>query len=359
MKFKPFSQDMVSLEKVLSIHQTPDKAQLMRVLEGQRPDRPVLFEFFLNDNIYKQVTQDIPYDQDDPYARQKMIIDAYRRLGYDYVTLYGGRMRFPVKQVDKHGAVSVSQNAQSIITDRESFENYEWPDPDKVNYERMNVIGEYLPEGMGFIVYGPGGMEETLIELVGYEQLCYMLADEPELVEDILDRIGYCLLRYYEICASHHKVDALIYNDDWGYNHQTLLPVRTLRKLIFPWVKRITDVMNAAGKPALIHSCGNVLAVMEDIITLLGFKAKHSYQDIILPVEDFYDLYNGRIAVLGGIDVDFIIRSEHMAIYERSCRMLEKTEKTGGYALGSGNSIPEYVPADQYLAMAAAALFNR
>jgi uroporphyrinogen decarboxylase len=31
--------------------------------------------------------------------------------------------------------------------------------------------------------------------------------------------------------------------------------------------------------------------------------------------------------------------------------MLAKAEGKGGYALGTGNSVPEYVPYDNYLAM--------
>lgn len=43
-------------------------------------------------------------------------------------------------------------------------------------------------------------------------------------------------------------------------------------------------------------------------------------------------------------------------IYRRSKAMLERTEGRGGYALGSGNSIPEYVPQENYLAMISAAV---
>ena len=35
--------------------------------------------------------------------------------------------------------------------------------------------------------------------------------------------------------------------------------------------------------------------------------------------------------------------------------MLERTSGRGGYMLGSGNSIPEYVPSENYLAMLRAA----
>jgi uroporphyrinogen decarboxylase len=36
--------------------------------------------------------------------------------------------------------------------------------------------------------------------------------------------------------------------------------------------------------------------------------------------------------------------------------MLDLAETRGGYALGSGNSIPEYVPQENYLAMISAAM---
>jgi uroporphyrinogen decarboxylase len=36
--------------------------------------------------------------------------------------------------------------------------------------------------------------------------------------------------------------------------------------------------------------------------------------------------------------------------------MLHMTKETGGYALGSGNSIPDYVPLENYKALLRAAL---
>ena len=36
--------------------------------------------------------------------------------------------------------------------------------------------------------------------------------------------------------------------------------------------------------------------------------------------------------------------------------MLERTEKRGGYAPGTGNSVPDYVPDENYFAMISAAL---
>ena len=80
--------------------------------------------------------------------------------------------------------------------------------------------------------------------------------------------------------------------------------------------------------------------------------AGHSYEDNIEPVEKFYPRYKDRIAVLGGIDLDFVCRSAPDEVFERSRNMVESA--ASGYALGSGNSIPEYVPIENYMAMIAA-----
>ncbi|MEE4195960.1 MAG: uroporphyrinogen decarboxylase family protein, partial [Anaerolineae bacterium] len=114
-----------------------------------------------------------------------------------------------------------------------------------------------------------------------------------------------------------------------------------------------------AGIPAILHSCGNFSRVIDDIVDDMQFDARHSYEDTIWPVEEAYESLHQRIAILGGIDVDFICRSTPEAVYERSKAMLLKTKGRGGYALGTGNSVPEYVPDEGYFAMIRAALEQR
>jgi hypothetical protein len=46
----------------------------------------------------------------------------------------------------------------------------------------------------------------------------------------------------------------------------------------YPWHKKIVDVIHDSGKPAILHSCGNLAEVMEDIIEDLHYDGKHSYE---------------------------------------------------------------------------------
>lgn len=353
-----FKSEFSTLEYILSKKPQPDFNQLLKVLKGEKPDRFTLFEFFLNDELNAKLSGDKAISKNEKYHIIKNKINAFANVGYDYVTINGSDFKFPSKEHrDKKASISINEGMS--ITDRESFNAYRWPDPDAFDYSRLTELEEDLPDGMKFIVCGPGGVLEIVTHLVGYDNLCYMLFDDPQLIQDIFNKVGSSFVRYYEICAAYDSVGALISNDDWGFNTQTLLSAADLRKYVIPWHKKIVETIHAAKKPAILHSCGQLKGVMDDIIDYIGYDAKHSYEDNIIPVEQAYDIWHNRISILGGIDLDFLCRSTPEEVYKRATAMLEKTKTTGGYGLGSGNSIPDYTPDQNYFALISAVLANR
>ena len=160
---------------------------------------------------------------------------------------------------------------------------YPWPDPDAFDQSRLDALGAELPGKMKLIVFGPGGVLENVEMLVGFDRMCYIIADDPRLAADIFDAVGSRLVRYYERCAHHPAVGALISNDDWGFKTATMLSPADMRRYVFPWHKRIVETIHAAGKPAILHSCGNLAEVMDDIIDDMKYDAKHSFEDTIEP----------------------------------------------------------------------------
>lgn len=332
---------------------TPDFDNMLAVLARERPSRPTMFEFFLNTPLDERITGErLPKDAS-ALEWNRLNMRAYHMAGYDYVTIRTG-LDFTKGEV--HREKSKSLNEGAVIHNRASFEAYQWPDPAKCDYSVLDTLRHELPPGMKFIGFGPGGVLENLIEFIGFDNLCFMLVDDPDLVQDVVDAIGSRLVAYYQVLAQFDEVGALISNDDWGFRTQTMLAPDAMRQYIIPWHRRIAKAIHDSGRPAILHSCGNLKEVMDDIIDDIGYDAKHSYEDSIMPVEEAYEKFGGRIAILGGIDVDFLCRSPLEAIRERSRKMLAQTSSRGGYALGSGNSIPEYVPQDSYLAMISAAV---
>jgi len=334
----------------------PDFNNLLKVLRRERPTRPTLFEFFLNTPLYRLTAGRAAEATLDAGTTDwlDLTIHSFRNAGYDYVNVQGSTFNLP--KGERHKEKSVSLNEGMVITDRATFNAYQWPDPGAFDYSWLKTRGERLPQGMKFIVWGPGGVLENVIGLTGYDNLCFMLADDRGLVRELFDAVGSRFVRYYECCVGYDSVGALISNDDWGFKSQTMLAPEAMREFVFPWHTKIVEVAHRAGKPIILHSCGNLREVMDDVIDVMGYDAKHSYEDTIMPVEEAYEQYGRRIAIMGGMDVDFVCRATPQDVYRRGKAMLERTAARGGYALGTGNSVPEYVPDEKYFAMTSAVL---
>lgn len=344
----------------------PDFENLLKVLHCEKPNRATLFEFSIHGDVLMKLSG-MHVEQDDaPIEHDRIRIHGYTAGGYDYTILSGSAFSISAekqkekeakgKKVKREKKETVSLNEGSDITDRKSYEEYPWADPDSFDYSKLDTLAEDLPKGMKFITRGPGGVLENVIGLVGFDNLCFMVIDDPELAEDLFREVGTRLARYYEICAGYDSVGACVSHDDWGFKTQTMFSPELMRRFVVPWHKLIAEKIHAAGKPAILHCCGQVEALMDDIIDYIGYEGKHSYEDTILPVEDAYEKWGGRIAILGGIDVDFICRSTPERIKERSERMIERTFERGGYALGTGNGVTRYVPHENYFAMTSAVL---
>ena len=331
----------------------PDFKNILSVLRRECPERPTLFEFFHNYKLYEEVLNTTNLMNKTIFERKLATIQAFEKLGYDYATLRISNFAFDVKEVETKQSISL--NDYGTIEDKQTFDKYIWPKPEDGDYKELDLLAKHLPKGMKIILCGPGGVLENVIMLTGFENLCYMKAEQPELVYDIFEQVGTRLAEFYRYAAKHESVGALISNDDWGYKSQTMLSTRDMRKYVFPWHKQIVENIHNAGKPAILHSCGCLDKVMGDIINDMKYDGKHSYEDNIQPVEEAYEQYGKEIAILGGIDVDFICRHTPDEIYKRSKLMLERVNNRGSYALGTGNSVPEYIPNNNFYAMIKAA----
>ena len=355
---KAFCDDFIDINIWRERKKTPDFSNIAAVLNKSAPSRPTLFEFIINNNeLLDALTCDIKYDYDDPLLSHKRMIDAYHVAGYDFASIRGSSFAFVTGERDRKSSVSL--NDGHMIQDRQSFEAYTWMEPEDADYTWLDHLQAYMPAGMKLLIPGPDGVLETVLRLVGCDNLCYMIYDEPGLVQEIFDAVGSRYQRYYAICSKHEAVGAMMADDDWGFKTQTLLSTQHMKKYVIPWHIKIAETVHEAGKFMTLHSCGNIESLMNDVINDIKYDGWHSFEDIILPVEKAYEKYCGKIAILGGIDVDFLARATPEQIYNRSCRMLELTRERGGYGLGSGNSIPDYVLVQNYLAMIAAAEFNR
>ncbi|MCX8171804.1 MAG: uroporphyrinogen-III decarboxylase-like protein, partial [Candidatus Bathyarchaeota archaeon] len=234
----------------------------------------------------------------------------------------------------------------------EDFEAYPWPDPeDAADLTYFELLERLLPDDMGVVGGVGGGVFEHVSWLMGMVPLCRAVYRDKDLVERMFDKIGSIIVRVDEEIAKMGKLIALRMGDDMGYKKGTFLSPDILRKYVFPWQKKCVEIAHRRGLPFILHSCGNLKGVMDDLINYVGIDAKHSFEDEIEPVWEAKNRYGDRIAILGGVDVDKLSRMPEKALRSYVRDILDRCAPGGGYALGSGNSIANYIPVENYLAM--------
>jgi len=212
---------------------------------------------------------------------------------------------------------------------------------------------------MGLITSHAGGVFEHLSWIMSLEGLSFALYEQPDLVAAVARRLGELMTDYYRRLLALPNVIAIFPGDDMGFRSATLIAPDALRHHVLPWHRRFAKMAHARGLPYFLHSCGNVAAIMEDLITDVRIDGKHSFEDAIMPAESFQARYGDRIAVLGGVDLNILGGGTPQDVRRRTRELLRVCGARGRFAVGSGNSIPSYVPPANYLAMIDEALDHR
>ena len=89
-----------------------------------------------------------------------------------------------------------------------------------------------------------------------------------------------------------------------GFKTGTLISPDHLREYVLPWHKKLAELAHENDLLYILHSCGNLDEIYDDLIDDVGIDAKHSFEDKILPVDEFKKRYGSRVGTLGGVDVN-------------------------------------------------------
>jgi uroporphyrinogen decarboxylase len=343
----------------------PDFGNLHRTLLRQGPPGPVpLIELFADPATVRRSLGESGTKLALESLRDRNVLDAVLRYcyetGFDYVYTWTG-LTFPRSNFlvnDDVAEVANFSGGQRFWQDERSgpiqswadFETYPWPLPEHISYGAVEYLSTVVPEGMKISV-NLGGIFENASWLMGLESFSYALADQPELVAAICQRVGELTAAAAAHAVSIDEVGMVFLGDDLGFNTGTLVSPRVLHEHIFPHYRRLAEIVHASEKLLLLHSCGNLEKQMDELIES-GFDAKHSFEDKIMPVEEVVRRWGERIAILGGVDMDLLARGSEEAVRRRTRQILEVCAAKGtGYCLGTGNSVANYIPANNYQAM--------
>ena len=330
----------------------PDIEQLILTLRGGQGSHVPAMELGVHPKIKEHILGR-------PLSTVADEIAFSHMTGYDYVKLQPiadfnpgnvGMERDLVREY-QDGTVTRTwaSEGKGIIANLGDLERYRFPDASEFSYERFEGVRSLLPEGMGVI--GQYGDIFTMTwEMMGFEEFSVALFENPELVQALNTRLGELVVSMFEHFAQDDAVDALWYSDDIAFAGGLLVSPDALREYFFPWLRRIGDLARESSKPLIYHSDGILYDVMEDIIGC-GVNALHPIEPKAMEIAEVKQRYGDRLCLVGNVDVDLLSRGTPDQIKEVVRKNIEAVGYNGGYCVGSGNSIPEYVKMENYLAM--------
>lgn len=378
----------MNLQKFPIKNPKPDFCELKKVLSGEKlPEKVHFVELFIDEEIKKYIIENyfsgknipapflIRLFGDSKEDVEKILKDYYKqfinfqyRMGYSFLVvneyIFNCMSLFMSKKAIRVAKDTAVYPRSERIWAQEGSEGgviKSWEDFKKIPWDKAKVflseleshidfISKNLPEGMKVAV--SGSLFEQVMELIlGYGNFFYFIYDQPGLVKNVIDKVGQIMYDMFSMVASKDSVGALLLSDDLGFKTSSIISIKHLRQLFFPWYKKYSSIAHKYKKHIWHHCCGNKYGIMENLISDVKIDAIHSFEDSCAPVIKLKKMYGDRIGLLGGVDMDKLIRLEEKDLRKYIKNILDTCMVGGRFALGSGNSICNFMPVKNYFIM--------
>ncbi|MAF57058.1 MAG: hypothetical protein CMK03_03885, partial [Ponticaulis sp.] len=263
----------------------PDYRNVEAAARNQRPRRLPIYEHLINvESIEKLLDRRfgdlLAGDAADVQEYFDIFCGFWREMTYDTVS-------FEVHTLEVlPGGGALLGEQDGPIQNHSDFERYPWDDLPRrfmeIAVPRFEALRRSLPPGMKIVGGVGNGLFEVSEDLVGFEKLCYMLADDPKLFAALYKQIGDLLAMLWKgVLERFADLFAICrIGDDMGFKTATLMAPPTLIEHVVPQYARLAEQIHEAGRPFLLHSCGRIFDLMEPLIAA-GIDAKHSNEDAI------------------------------------------------------------------------------
>ncbi len=239
------------------------------------------------------------------------------------------------------------------------FDDYEaWdyqPDPNaeirRLNFEaQQEIMKEYNDEI--FIVPGMGALLEMVTESFGIEYFARLLA-KPKQAKKVFDDRGKFALELTKLCFEW-GTEAILLWDDYAYKSGLFMSPTNYEKYVFPWLKSICSYAHKNGGKVLLHSCGDILKIFENLIEC-GIDAFNPIEPTTAnPEYDIFKLkksFGDKITLIGNVSPQDLADKDPNYIIDYTKRLLKECAPGGGFIISSGHSINPAVKLENFLAM--------
>ena len=334
----------------------PDFSRLATAIRREEADRVPMFEPDIAVPIQEWfLGREINTVEDE--------VEFYIRAGYDVVPVvapfFAPRLMRHASDADQTESLGADDNERAWLTESEGIietvedvEKFPWPDPEQVDLSSFEEVAEILPPKMkimGALV--PGTIFGNASQSMGLEKFSYALYDNPAVVDALFERIGSSFERIVKRLVKMPGLGAVLMADDLGHTGGTLVNPEVYRKYVFPWYKKIGEILDGAGLPFIYHSDGTLLAVMNDLADC-GIKAIHPIEPQAMDIVEVKKKHGDKFCIFGNIDLEYTLTRGTVEDVEQLVKKrIRELGPGGGWGLSASNSVPDYAKPENYRAM--------
>ncbi len=239
-------------------------------------------------------------------------------------------------------------NVENCVLPEPSLAGYEFPDPLDGRFfqdvpARIEAYGDRCRVfQIGFSLY------ERAWTMRGMESLMMDFIERPAFVRQLLAAIAdYDIAQVKK--ALEYDIDAVYFGDDWGQQSGLQMGPEIWRQLIKPQLARMYGVVREAGKLVMIHSCGKVDELFDELVEI-GLNCFNPFQPEVMDVAALLPRYRGRLAFHGGLSTQKILPYGSADEVREETRKLLALGAEGGYIFAPAHAVEGDVPLENMLA---------
>jgi len=181
---------------------------------------------------------------------------------------------------------------------------------------------------------------------MGLESFALMLYDDPDLITAMFEYYSQWYARVVKrLCEL--DFDFLWFADDIAHKTAPFVSPSTFRQLFMPHYRRVAEQIT---KPWIFHSDGNLLPILDDLVTL-GMSGLHPIEPEAMDLGELKQRYGRDLCLVGHISVDTLSRGAPEEVDALVQPAIQTAAPGGGYIAGSSNSIAYYCRPENVRAM--------
>lgn len=224
-------------------------------------------------------------------------------------------------------------------------------DPVRMEIYNASVKASKLANGKHspFIIPGIGGINEVTWEALGMKFFAKCTRKRLPFLRRVLDDRKTWAIEMIKDLADNGAEAVMMY-DDYGFKEGPLVNPKHFKEEHVPRLKQIVDAAHKRGMKFLMHSCGNLNELWEDLMSI-GIDALH-------PIEptakmDIFSLKkaNPNLTFIGNVSVQDLQDKTPEYIRKSTEKLMTECKEGGRYMLSSGHSIHPAIDLQNYLAM--------